>query len=73
MVAIAPQTDGRILIGKLVKIASQSGKLPKDLLKKLQGLGNQTKEPPAAKAGNSPKSNADSAAPKTAADHSSAN
>jgi len=41
---------GHVAIGKLIKIASQSGKVPKDLLKKLQTLGNQTKESPRAKA-----------------------
>ena len=59
---------GHVSIGKLVKIASQSGKVPKDLLKKLQTLGNQTKESPAAKANDGPKANADGAAPKTPAE-----
>jgi len=62
---------GRISIGKLVKIASQSGKLPKDFLKKLQGLGNQTNEPPATKAEESPKTNADGAATKSSAEGAS--
>jgi len=53
---------GHIAIGKLIKIASQSGKVPKDLLKKLQTLGNQTKESPATKADDGPKANTDSAA-----------
>ena len=61
---------GHIAIGKLAKIASQSGKVPKDLLKKLQALGNQTNESPAAKAEDDPKTNADSAAPKTSAEDS---
>jgi len=61
---------GRISIGKLVKIASQSGKLPKDFLKKLQGLGNQTNEPPATKSDESPKAKADSTAPKGATEGS---
>lgn len=30
---------GNVSIGKLIKIASQSNKLPKDLLKQLQGIG----------------------------------
>ena len=40
---------GRVPIGKLIKMASQSGKVPKDFLKKLQGLGSQTNEPAATK------------------------
>ena len=40
---------GRVSIGKLIKIASNTNKLPKDLLKKLQELGNQTGTPPASK------------------------
>ncbi len=41
--AVIGNIVGRVSIGKLVKIASQSGKVPKDFLKKLQALGNQTK------------------------------
>jgi hypothetical protein len=70
--AVIGNIVGRVSIGKLIKIASQSGKVPKDFLKKLQGLGNQTKEPPAAKSDDTPKTNADGAAPKTAAEESSA-
>jgi hypothetical protein len=63
---------GRVSIGKMVKLASQSGKLPKDFLKKLQGLGNQTNEPPAAKTDDSPKPNADNAASKAPSEGSTA-
>jgi hypothetical protein len=55
---------GHVAIGKLIKIASQSNKVPKDWLKKLQGLGGQTKEPP----GTDPAG----AAPKTPAEDSAA-
>lgn len=42
---------GHVPIGKLIQIASQSNKLPKDLLKQLQGLGGvDTGGKPAAKA-----------------------
>src|SRR5690348_6139303 len=61
---------GHIAIGKLMKIASQSGKVPKDLLKKLQTLGNQTNESPSAKADDEPKATADSVAPKAPAENS---
>ena len=70
--AVIGNIVGHVSIGKLIKIASQSGKVPKDLLKKLQGLGNQPKEPPATKADHSPKTNADSAAPKIPAEDSTA-
>jgi hypothetical protein len=46
--AVIGNIIGRVSIGKLIKIASRMDKLPKDLLKKLQGLGNQTVTPPAA-------------------------
>jgi hypothetical protein len=39
--AVIGNIVGRVSIGKLVKIAMQSNKLPKDLLKKLQGIGDQ--------------------------------
>jgi hypothetical protein len=45
--AVIGNIIGRVSIGKLMKIASRTDKLPKDLLKKLQGLGNQTGTPPA--------------------------
>ncbi len=70
--AVIGNIVGHISIGKLVKIASQSGKLPKDFLKKLQGLGNQTNEPPATKSDDSPKTNAEGTAPKTPAEGSTA-
>jgi hypothetical protein len=40
--AVIGNVVGSISIGKLIKIASQMDKVPKDLLKKLQSLGNQT-------------------------------
>ncbi|HZR19969.1 MAG TPA: DUF4252 domain-containing protein [Verrucomicrobiae bacterium] len=68
--AVIGNIVGRVSIGKLIKIASQSGKVPKDFLTKLQGLGNQTQEPAAAKADDNPKTN-EGAAPKTPAEDSS--
>ena len=61
---------GHVSIGKLIKLATQSGKVPKDLLKKLQGFGNQTGEPAAAKSGDSAGAGtkAPDAAPKAAAE-----
>jgi hypothetical protein len=70
--AVIGNIVGNVSIGKLIKLASQSGKVPKDFLKKLQGVGSQTKEPPAAKAGDNPKTKADNAAPKTPVEDSSA-
>lgn len=67
--AVIGNIVGKVSIGKLIKIASQSGKLPKDLLKKLQGFGNSTSEP-ATKSGDSASTNAPSAAPKAAAEDS---
>jgi hypothetical protein len=46
--AVIGNIIGRVSIGKLIKIASRTDKLPKDLLKKLQGLGNQSGTQPAA-------------------------
>ncbi|HTL54677.1 MAG TPA: DUF4252 domain-containing protein [Candidatus Limnocylindrales bacterium] len=69
--AVIGNIVGHIAIGKLMKIASQSGKVPKDLLKKFQTLGNQTKESPGAKADGDPKSK-DIAAPKAPAEDSAA-
>jgi hypothetical protein len=40
--AVIGNIVGHVSIGKLIKIASQSDKLPKDLLKKLQGFANPT-------------------------------
>jgi len=68
--AVIGNIVGHVSIGKLIKIASQSGKVPKDLLKKLQRLGNETKEPPAGKGDDSPKTKAESAASKTQAEDS---
>jgi hypothetical protein len=68
--AVIGNIVGKVSIGKLIKIASQSGKLPKDLLKKLQGFSNSTSEP-ASKSGDSAATNAPSAPIKTAAEDSS--
>ena len=70
--AVIGNIVGHVSIGKLMKVASQSGKLPKDLLKKLQGLGNATNQPPAAKSGEGAKTNGDASAPKTPAEDSGA-
>jgi len=50
--------------------ASQSGKVPQDFLKKLQGLGNPTKEP--SKSGDGSGGKAAGAGPKTPAEDSAA-
>jgi hypothetical protein len=70
--AVIGNIVGHVSVGKLVRVATQSGKLPKDLLKKLQGLGNQSNEPPAAKSGDGTRTNATVAAPKTVAEDSAA-
>lgn len=70
--AVIGNIVGHVSIGKLVKIASQSGKLPKDLLKKLQGLGNAASEPAPAKSGDGAATNSAGAPPKAAAEDSSA-
>ena len=62
--AVIGNVVGHISIGKLIKLASSSDKVPKDLLKKLQGVGNQTKE---AKSGDGSNANASGASPKTPA------
>ena len=64
--AVIANIVGHISIGKLIKIASQSGKVPKDLLKKLQSLGNQTKE----SKGDDAKAKTENTASKTAAEDS---
>ena len=70
--AVIGNIVGNVSIGKLLKLASQSGKIPKDVLKKLQGIGTQTKEASGAKADESARTKADSAAPKTPAEDSPA-
>jgi hypothetical protein len=40
--AVIGNIVGRVSIGKVIKLASQSGKLPKDVLKKLQGMADKT-------------------------------
>jgi hypothetical protein len=50
--AVIVNVVGRVSIGKLIKIASRSDKLPKGMLEKLRAIGNQTGEaatPPASK------------------------
>jgi len=42
--AVVANVVGHVSIGKLIKIASQMDKVPKDLLKKLQGIGSQSSE-----------------------------
>jgi hypothetical protein len=63
--AVIGNVVGHVSIGKLIKLASQSDKVPKDLLKKLQGVGTQTKE---AKSGDGSSANAAGAGPKTSAE-----
>lgn len=63
--AVIGNIVGHISIGKLIKLATQSGQLPKDFLKKLQGVGNQTKEPPAAKPADDTSTNAPATGPKS--------
>jgi len=65
--AVIANVVGHVSIGKLIKLASQSDKVPKDFLKKLQGVGNQTKE---AKSGDGSNANAASAGPKKPAENS---
>jgi hypothetical protein len=45
--AVIGNIVGRVPLGKVIKLASQMDKLPKDLLKKLQGMANQTNSPAA--------------------------
>lgn len=68
--AVIGNIVGHIALGKLIKLASQSGHVPKDLLKKLQKLGSQAGETSGAKTDDGPKAKADDAAPKRAADDS---
>jgi Domain of unknown function (DUF4252) len=65
--AVIGNVVGHVSIGKLIKIASQSDKVPKDLLKKLQEVGNQTKE---AKSGGNSSANVAGAGPKKPAEDS---
>jgi hypothetical protein len=48
---------GQVSIGKLIKIAAQSNKLPKDLLKKLQGANSESIREPVAKTNDTAKTN----------------
>jgi hypothetical protein len=63
--AVIGNVVGHVSIGKLIKLASASNKVPKELLKKLQGVGNATTE---AKSGDGSSANAAGAGPKTAAE-----
>ena len=45
--AVIGNIVGRVPLGKVIKLATQKDKLPKDLLKKLQGMANQTNSPTA--------------------------
>jgi Domain of unknown function (DUF4252) len=65
--AVIGNIVGHVSIGKLIKLASASDKVPKDLLKKLQGVGDQTKE---AKSGDSSSAKAAGASPKKPAEDS---
>jgi Domain of unknown function (DUF4252) len=65
--AVIANVVGHVSIGKLIKLASQSDKVPKDFLKKLQGVANQTKE---AKSGDGSSANAAGAGPKKPAEDS---
>ena len=47
--AVIGNIVGHVSIGKLMKLASQSGQVPKDLLQKLQGFGSPSAGQPAAK------------------------
>ena len=51
--AVIANVVGHVSIGKLIKLASQMDKMPKDLLKKLQSFG-QTNTPPASGDGAKP-------------------
>ena len=67
--AVIGNIVGHIAIGKLLKVASQSGKVPKDLLKKLQTLGNPAKESSGEKQDDA-KANGHNATPKAPAEDS---
>lgn len=43
--AVIANVVGKVSVGKLIKLASSMNKLPKDLLKKLQAMGNQQGKP----------------------------
>ncbi len=48
--AVIGNVVGRVSIGKVIKLASQMDKLPKDLVKKLQGMAGQTNAPASSEA-----------------------
>ncbi|MGH7969630.1 MAG: hypothetical protein ACREIC_12980, partial [Limisphaerales bacterium] len=39
--AVIANVVGKVSVGKIIKLASSMNKMPKDLLKKLQTMGNQ--------------------------------
>jgi hypothetical protein len=49
--AVIGNIVGRVPIGKVIKLAAQMDKLPKDLLKKLQGMADKTSAQPASATG----------------------
>jgi hypothetical protein len=61
--AVIVNVVGHVPLGKLIKIASRSNALPKDLIKKLSAIGNQTgdaaAQPASKEAGNSSKKQAE--------------
>ncbi len=61
--AVIVNIVGHVSIGKLIKVASHSGKLPKGMLEKLRAIGNQTGD-----AATQPASKDDSGAKKQAED-----
>lgn len=63
--AVIGNIVGHVSIGKLIKIASQSNKLPKNFLKELQGLGPQTKKQPTTKSSGGSSTHAVSAGSKS--------
>ena len=61
--AVIGNIVGRVPLGKVIKLASQMDKLPKDLLKKLQGMANQTNSPAASNGDEQPKADKPAEAP----------
>ena len=70
--AVIGNVVGHISIGKMIKIATQTNKLPKDFLKKLQGLGNQPNPQPGGKSSDGAKTNTPAATGKGPAEDSTA-
>jgi hypothetical protein len=61
--AVICNVVGHVSVGKLIQIAAQSKKLPKDLLQKLMGASGATSAPEAAKAGDDTSTNAPAETP----------